>query len=99
MKSPSRTIASSAAVLLRLALAVITTSSAHAGEYCFSDASSSGMLSCDFATIQQCQASASGRAGTCERDPFYGSANSAYAYQPERPHSRRGLRPLNGPVK
>jgi hypothetical protein len=99
MKSTSRIIASSAAVLLRLALAMITTPSAHAGEYCFSDASSSGMLSCDFATMQQCQDSASGRAGTCERDPFYGSANSAYAYQPERTHSRRGLRPVNGPVQ
>ena len=99
MKSTPRIVTSSVAAVLRFALVVMTTSSAHAAEYCFSDASSSEMLSCDFATIQQCQASASGRAGTCERDPFYGSANSAYAYQPERPHSRRGLRPLNGPVK
>lgn len=99
MKSTSKIINSSSAVLLRLALVVMTTSTAHAGEYCFSDASSSGMLSCDFATMQQCQASASGRAGTCERDPFYGSANSAYAHQLERTHSRRGPRPVNGPIE
>ena len=99
MKSTPRIVTSSVAAVLRFALVVMTTSSAHAAEYCFSDASSSGMLSCDFATMQQCQDSASGRAGMCERDPFYGSANSAYAYQPERTHLRRGLRPVNGPVQ
>jgi hypothetical protein len=77
MKSTSKTIASSAAAVLRFALVAMTTSSAHAGEYCFSDASPSGMLNCDFAIMEQCQASASGRAGTRERDPFYGSVDSA----------------------
>src|SRR5260370_30015192 len=70
------------------ALVVMTTSTAHAGEYC------SGMVSCDFDKPEQCQAWDSGRSVMCERDTFYDSANRAYAYQPKRTQPRRGLRPV-----
>jgi hypothetical protein len=71
----------------------LTTPAVHAYEYCRTDVSSS-MPSCGFSRMKQCQAMSSGRGGTCERDPF--STRSAYAYQPKRTNSRRGLRPVNG---
>ena len=59
-----------------------TAPSAKAGEICVLDDSSFGMI-CDFYTMGQCRASASGRSGTCGRDPFLNmSAANVYAYAP-----------------
>jgi hypothetical protein len=56
---------------------------APAADYCRQDAIS-GMRSCGYATIEQCQAMSSGIGGTCYRDPFLpeAGASSAYAYAP-----------------
>jgi hypothetical protein len=74
------------------ALALVTTATpaaAKPGEFCRSDYSSSGVRSCSFATMEQCQAAVSGRNGYCERDPFMPENNSsAYAYQPKNPLSK-----------
>jgi hypothetical protein len=98
MKSTCKIITTSAAALLGFAVVGLTTPAVQAYEYCRTDVTSS-MLSCGFSSMEQCQAMSSGRGGTCERDPFYDSARSAYAYQPKRTNSRRGLRPVNGPVE
>jgi hypothetical protein len=68
--------------LFAMALAAVATP-ASAGEYCRQDAIS-GMRSCSYATLEQCQAMSSGVGGTCYRDPFLpeAGASSAYAYAP-----------------
>jgi hypothetical protein len=68
--------------LWAMALVAIATP-ASAAEYCRQDAIS-GMRSCSYATIEQCQAMSSGVGGTCYRDPFLpqAGARSAYAYAP-----------------
>jgi len=38
----------------------------------------SGMRSCGFETMEQCQAMSSGRGGSCYRDPFLTDTSSAY---------------------
>jgi hypothetical protein len=53
----------------------MTTSGAHAGEYCRTDMTAH-MRSCGFDTMEQCQAYASGMGGDCSRDPNL-PANSA----------------------
>ena len=62
---------------------VAVASPASAAEYCRQDAIS-GMRSCGYATIEQCQAMSSGIGGTCYRDPFLpeAGASSAYAHAP-----------------
>jgi len=69
--------------LFAMGLAAITTP-ASAAEYCRQDAIS-GMRSCSYATIEQCQAMSSGIGGTCYRDPFLpeAGASGAYAYAPQ----------------
>jgi hypothetical protein len=64
-------------------VALATPASAGSNEYCRQDVTS-GMRSCGFATLEQCQAMSSGRGGTCYRDPFLPQAGttSAYAYAP-----------------
>jgi hypothetical protein len=64
-------------------VAIATPASAASNEYCRQDVTS-GMRSCSFATMEQCQSMSSGRGGTCYRDPFLPEAgtNSAYAYAP-----------------
>jgi hypothetical protein len=64
---------------------------ASAGEYCRQDAIS-GMRSCSYATIEQCQAMSSGIGGTCYRDPFLPSTTNAYAYAPL--HGKRAKQPV-----
>jgi hypothetical protein len=100
MKSAAKIITTSAAALLGFTLAAMATpAAASPGEYCRVDSGSGGMLQCGFSTMEQCQAMVAGRSGYCQRDPFYDSTRSAYAYQPERANSRRGPRPVNGPVE
>ena len=60
---------------------------AEAGKYCYRSARSY-MLSCDYDTLAQCQASASGRSGDCLRDPW-ASAATAYAGAPMTRRHRR----------
>ena len=66
-------------------VAVATPASAGPNEYCRQDVTS-GMRSCSFATMEQCQAMSSGRGGSCYRDPFLPEAGTtnAYAYAPLR---------------
>ena len=78
--------------LWAVALVAITTP-ASAGEYCGQDVIS-GMRSCSYATLEQCQAMSSGIGGTCYRDPFLpqAGASSAYAYAPL--HGKRAAKPV-----
>jgi hypothetical protein len=66
---------------------------ASAADYCRQDAIS-GMRSCSFATLEQCQAMSSGIGGTCYRDPFapQAGASNAYAYAPL--HGKRVTKPV-----
>ena len=54
-------------------------SAASAGEYCRTDVTSH-VTSCSFSTLEQCQATSSGRGGDCGRDPFLAYPTNAYAY-------------------
>lgn len=82
MKSISKMMTASTAALSALALVAMAAPAAHAGEFCRTD--SSQMVSCSFSSLEQCQASASGRGGTCARDPYAKDTNSALAYQPKQ---------------
>ena len=70
------------AALWAMALVAVA-SPASAADYCRQDAIS-GMRSCSYVSIEQCQAMSSGIGGTCYRDPFLpeAGASSAYAYAP-----------------
>jgi hypothetical protein len=87
MKQFSKLTAAPAAALFALAFVAIATP-ASAGEYCRQDITS-GMRSCSFETLAQCQAMSSGRGGDCYRDPFLPAASSAFAYLPKHSHSRK----------
>jgi hypothetical protein len=78
------------AALFTLAFVTMATPAA-AYEYCRQDITS-GMRSCSFTTLEQCQAMSSGRGGDCYRDPFLSNSSSAYAYQPKQPLSKPGVR-------
>jgi hypothetical protein len=75
-----------------MALVAIATP-ASAADYCRQDAIS-GMRSCSYATIEQCQAMSSGVGGTCYRDPFLPQAgtSNAYAYAPHG--AKRATKPV-----
>jgi Protein of unknown function (DUF3551) len=77
-----RLSAAPVAGLWAMALVAVATPGS-AAEFCRQDAIS-GMRSCGYATIEQCQAMSSGIGGTCYRDPFLpqAGASSAYAYAP-----------------
>jgi Protein of unknown function (DUF3551) len=83
MKTLSTMMTASAAVFGTLAFMAMAAPTAQAGEFCMTD--SSGMRGCGFATMEQCHASASGKNGTCDRDPFFNnvSTSNALAYQPK----------------
>jgi hypothetical protein len=68
-------------------VAVATPASAGPNEVCRQDVTS-GMRSCSFATMEQCQAMSSGRGGACYRDPLLPQAatTGAYAYAPLHGH-------------
>jgi hypothetical protein len=54
---------------------------ASAGEYCRADVTSK-VVSCSFATLEQCQWTSAGRGGDCFRDPWLPAAGtSAFAQQ------------------
>ena len=84
MKELFRSTAAPAAGLLALALAGITTpAAAGKNEYCRTD--TSWVRSCGYETMEQCQAAASGRGGSCARDYLLpqDDASNAFAYQPK----------------
>jgi hypothetical protein len=85
--------ATPAAALFALALATMATP-ASAAEYCRQDVTS-GMRSCSFETLAQCQAMSVGRGGDCYRDPFLADTGKALAYQPKVGHAQAAVRPKN----
>ncbi|WP_029586167.1 DUF3551 domain-containing protein [Bradyrhizobium sp. URHD0069] len=88
-----------ATALLALAYVAMATPAAAAKyEYCRQDVTS-GMRSCSFETMEQCQAMSSGRGGTCYRDPWLTDTSSAYAYQPKHPLSKSLTLHAKKPVK
>src|SRR5258706_13545519 len=97
MKQLLKISAAPATALLALAyVAMAMPAAAGPSEYCRQDVTS-GMRSCSFETLEQCQAMSAGRGGTCYRDPLL-SDTSAYAYQPNRPISkarRRAIEPTD----
>jgi hypothetical protein len=94
MKQLLKLTATPAAALFALTLVAIATP-ASAAEFCRQDVVS-GMRSCSFDTLAQCQAMSSGRGGDCYRDPFLPDTGSALAYHPKFGHAqaavRRGIR-------
>jgi Protein of unknown function (DUF3551) len=72
-------------------VAMATPAAASLNEYCRTD--SSGMRSCGFSSMEQCQAMSSGRGGSCARDPFLPTASDALAYQPKHSHSKSPRKP------
>ncbi|WP_213769938.1 DUF3551 domain-containing protein [Bradyrhizobium sp. dw_78] len=93
MKQVLRLAAASAPALMALAfVAMSSPASASSNEYCRKDVTSA-IVSCSFATLDQCKAMSSGRGGDCFRDPYLpeaGNPNNALAYQPRaRLHHNR----------
>jgi hypothetical protein len=80
----SKVITASAAALCTLAFVSFAAPGAGAGEFCSTD--SSGMRGCGYETLAQCQASQSGKNGTCARDPFYKDPKEALAQASKRQH-------------
>jgi hypothetical protein len=79
------------------ALALVTTATpaaARPGEFCRNDYSGAGVRGCSFATMEQCQASVSGRNGFCERDPFMPDSSNVLAYQPKHGRSISVKKPV-----
>jgi hypothetical protein len=81
MKQFLKLTAAPATALLAMAFVAMATP-ASAGEFCRQD--TSGMLGCGFSSMEQCQASSSGRGGGCFRDPFLPNPSNALAYQPKQ---------------
>jgi hypothetical protein len=99
MKQVLKLTTASASALLALAYVSMATPAAAAKyEYCRQDVTS-GMRSCSFETMEQCQAMSSGRGGTCYRDPLLTDTSNAYAYQPKQPVSKNGARRAKTPVQ
>jgi hypothetical protein len=89
MKRLLKMTAAPMTALFALAFVGITTPAAAAKyEYCRQDVTS-GMRSCSFETMEQCQAMSSGRGGHCYRDPFLTDTSNAYAYQPKHVRSKK----------
>jgi Protein of unknown function (DUF3551) len=86
-----------AAALTVMAFVGLAAPAAQAGEFCMTD--SSAMRGCGYATMEQCQASASGKNGSCARDPFFDTASAtskasprnALAYSPKPTHGHHAV--------
>jgi hypothetical protein len=85
------TLAPAAALFTLAFVATTTPASANPNEFCRQDITS-GMRSCSFSSLEQCQEMSSGRGGTCYRDPFLADAASAYAWQPKSLHVKKPVR-------
>jgi hypothetical protein len=96
MKNVLRIAAGPASALLAVAFLSMSTP-ASAGEYCHTD--TSGMRGCGYATMEQCEAAASGKGGAgCYRDPFLAEASNpknALAYQPTSKRAVHHAKPVN----
>jgi hypothetical protein len=80
--------------LFALALvAMATPASAGPNEYCRQDITS-GMRSCGFSSLEQCQAMSAGRGGDCYRDPFLANTSNALAYQPKSSPAKSVRKPV-----
>ena len=98
MKQVLKLATTSATALLALAYVSMATPAAAAKyEYCRQDVSS-GMRSCSFETMEQCQTMSAGRGGTCYRDPLV-TDTSAYAYQPKHPLPKKAILRAKKPVE
>jgi hypothetical protein len=98
MKQLLKLTVAPASALFALALVAMTTPAmAGPNEYCRQDITS-GMRSCGFSSLEQCQAMSSGRGGDCYRDPFLANASNALAYQPKSTRPAGATRRVKTPV-
>jgi hypothetical protein len=99
MKRLLKLASAPATALFALALlATATPAAAGPNEYCRTDVTS-GMRSCSFSSMEQCQAMSAGRGGSCFRDPLLPDISKAYAYQPNFPRSKSAIGRTKKPVK
>jgi hypothetical protein len=96
MKQVLKLATTSATALLALAYVSMAPAAAAKYEYCRQDVSS-GMRSCSFETMEQCQTMSAGRGGGCYRDPTL-TDTSAYAYQPKHPLPKKAILRAKKPV-
>jgi hypothetical protein len=97
MKQVLKLTTASATALLALAYVSMAPAAAAKYEYCRQDVTS-GMRSCSFETMEQCQTMSAGRGGTCYRDPLV-TDTSAYAYQPKHPLPKKAILRAKKPVE
>jgi hypothetical protein len=97
MKQVLKLTTASATALLALAYVSMAPAAAAKYEYCRQDVTS-GMRSCSFETMEQCQTMSAGRGGTCYRDPLV-TDTSAYAYQPKHPLPKKAVLRAKKPVE
>jgi hypothetical protein len=94
MKQQLRMMTVAATALVMAASFAMTMQSASAEEWCLGG-STVGTQYCEYTTMAQCQAAASGFVGTCARNPFAAeSARSAYAFQP-KPAPHKAKKPVH----
>jgi hypothetical protein len=87
------TIAPASALFALALVAMATPASAGPNEYCRQDITS-GMRSCGFSSLEQCQAMSAGRGGDCYRDPFLANTSNALAYQPKSSPAKSVRKPV-----
>lgn len=98
MKQLFKLTVAPASALFALALFAMTTpASAGPNEYCRQDITS-GMRSCGFSSLEQCQAMSAGRGGDCYRDPFLANTSNALAYQPKSSPTKNTAHRAKTPV-
>jgi hypothetical protein len=79
MKQLLKMTTASTAALFALGLVAMTMPTASAEDFCRTEAASQ-MRGCGFASLEQCQAMASGRGGTCAPNPFPATASTGSAF-------------------
>jgi hypothetical protein len=79
------------------ALGAMTAKQAIAGEFCRQDVTGH-MTGCGYDTLAQCQAASAGIGGDCFRDPNKNDNRNAFAYQPNSPHLKKGVRSQGSPA-
>jgi hypothetical protein len=87
------TVAPASALFALALVAMATPASAGPNEYCRQDITS-GMRSCGFSSLEQCQAMSAGRGGDCYRDPFLANTSNALAYQPKSSPAKSVRKPV-----
>jgi hypothetical protein len=79
------TIAPAAALFATAFVAMSTPAAAASPDYCRLDYASA-IRGCGYASLEQCQATTSGRGGSCTLNPF--GSGSTYAYELKSPGSK-----------